>query len=172
MAPWSWWPQSTPRKQQQQQQQQDSQEEPPPPPPIPKTSNPPLNQAPILLSNGYPRSRADDIWERKISPTELKQIATRSLQTGAITGPSSPPMPIFILPLNCTVQARLDSWQVLVLVFCALHRPPFSPYSLVSNGLLSARLIWVRIEISDPACVVPSLTHVSDKRPFHPRNWG
>ncbi|KAI0481649.1 hypothetical protein F4859DRAFT_512793 [Xylaria cf. heliscus] len=88
MAPWSRWsqPASQPTSQQQQ-----GQPEPPPSSPSPstppKTSSPLLTQAPTIPTTGPSGVQTNDVAHRDMpSPTELRQMAARSLQTGLITG--------------------------------------------------------------------------------------
>ncbi|KAJ8126562.1 hypothetical protein O1611_g7077 [Lasiodiplodia mahajangana] len=80
MAPWSLWPQSTSQQQQQQQDQ-------PTPSLPPKPSNPPSTQASTIpLSRPLEGKTKDAHYKSMPSSAELWQIATRSLQTGMVTG--------------------------------------------------------------------------------------
>ncbi|KAI0449541.1 hypothetical protein F5B21DRAFT_494119 [Xylaria acuta] len=82
MAPWSLWFQST-------SQQRQGQPEPPPSSPSipPKTGSPSLSQAPTLPPAEPPRLKTKDAVHKEMpSPTELWQIAAKSLQTGMVTG--------------------------------------------------------------------------------------
>ncbi|KAI1752427.1 hypothetical protein F4782DRAFT_501844 [Xylaria castorea] len=84
MAPWSSWFQST-------SQQQQGQQEPPPPPSspsiAPKTSIPSSSQTLTLPPTEPPRIKPNDAALKEMpSPTELWQIAAKSLQTGMVAG--------------------------------------------------------------------------------------
>ncbi|RYC63392.1 hypothetical protein CHU98_g2810 [Xylaria longipes] len=82
MAHWSLWSQPT-------SQHQQGQQEPPPSSPsiAPKTSSPSLGQPPTLPPTDSPRLKTKDAAHQEMpSPTELWQIAAKSIQTGVVTG--------------------------------------------------------------------------------------
>ncbi|KAJ2983389.1 hypothetical protein NUW58_g6256 [Xylaria curta] len=87
MAPWSLSSQSTP------QQQQEQQQEAPTPTPTPTSSSPTVRSSPSSSQPPKPSSTdlrrlemKDDQYKEMPSSTELWQIATKSLQTGMVTG--------------------------------------------------------------------------------------
>ncbi|KAI1824867.1 hypothetical protein F4861DRAFT_538529 [Xylaria intraflava] len=83
MAPWSsWWSQSTQQPQPQQQQQQQQQQQ----PSIPIISNPPPNPTPVSPPKTTGSETKDDHYREMPEGAELRQIAAKSLQTGAVTG--------------------------------------------------------------------------------------
>ncbi|KAK5631731.1 hypothetical protein RRF57_007445 [Xylaria bambusicola] len=87
MAPWSFWSQSASQQQKEQQHQHQQQESPSSSPP-PMTSPPSsLNQTPALPSTEplTPKVKNHGYRERP-SPTELREIAAKSLQTGMVAG--------------------------------------------------------------------------------------